>query len=121
MVALFLTQWLARIREWRPTTTWRGRRDDAIEAARRLAQKQGRIYDAHPDAPGGRARLQLVVRGRGVWHVVDLDGYSLEDYVEAILYLERGPIRFANSVIRATNEANAKLTLLEHQRAEKRK
>jgi hypothetical protein len=119
VATLFLAQWLARLRAFASGTTWHGRRGDAIEASKRRARKEGRLYDAYPDAPSGPVRMQLVVRGRGVWQVVDLDGYSLEDYVENIVYLERGPIRFANAVIRATNEANARLKLLEAERAEK--
>jgi hypothetical protein len=118
-----MTAWWDRFGAWLRTfytpTSWRARRDDQIEEQKRRAKREGRLVDVYPDPSAKPARIRLMVVTAAGMERVDLDGYDLTEYLENVVYLERGPIRLANSVIRAANVANVRLTEYEAAKAER--
>lgn len=136
MPTVALSQWLTRLR-WAFARSWRARREDAIEEQKRIAREAGRLYDAysdgrlakieaerrHPKQPApvrAPQRLELVVKGRGVWQPVDLLGRSAEKYMDEVLLANRGPVVLAEAVVKAVVLADAHLTALDKEREQRR-
>ena len=136
MGALVLSQWLARLR-WAFSRSWRARRDDAIEEQKRAAKEAGRLYDAYsdqrlaqieaerrrprkPPVRRGPVRLEVVVRGRGVWQPMDLGGRSAERFMEEVLLAPRGPVVLGEAFVKAVVLADAHLVAVEKEREQRR-